>query len=251
MTASLILRPFPSRRLGIVLASLALLETSPAQQIQAITASFSYSLPLNKRLNVQTMSGIGGRIRMSIGLSDELILGLNSGYSSYSVNQTDQLNRWNWNFWNERYYNKIQADLRADPSLSVNYGSVQKMDFIPVVLTLAYAIKAQDDLVLAPMVGAGMIFYARTLYIDETWTKVFPAAAYSFTYSFRNFAPAKKGNLPVVNVGCDIRYQLFSEVGLQAGVLYEQFLPFNGGTGYGEFLTTNDLTLSLGLTFQY
>jgi hypothetical protein len=237
-----------SRLLAFCVLTLA---TCASAQVETITASFGYTAGGITRSDVQKISAVGGKFRMSIHLLDQFSIGVNTGYSSYAIDQTDQLNRWGWNFWNERYYTKIQSDMRADPSLSVQIGSVQTMDAIPALITLEYAQAIGEDILLTPNVGGGILFYTRKLYVDEKWTKVFPSANYSFTYSFRNFAPEKKENIPFAALGCDVRYQAFADVSIHAGVQYNHYNPLSIVSGYGSFPLENDFTGMIGLTFLY
>jgi hypothetical protein len=220
-------------------------------QLQSITAFSEYSTTLSKRLDVKNADAVGGGVDVVYSVAENVTIGLRAGYYLYSVSQTDQLNRWGWRFWNDRYLNKIQADMRADPSLSAMIGSVQKMDLIPVMLHCDYTFTVADNLTMVPTLGAGMAFYQRRLFADETWTKVFPAAEYSFTYSFRNFAPAKKGNPIFGTAGVTVRYKLFSSVGITSSLHYTQYLETKDRFGYNEFIFTNESGFRLGLEFFY
>lgn len=220
-------------------------------QFHSIRAFTEYSRPLSARLQVNSIDAVGIGIDLQYAVDDHWLIGLRSGYHLYSVQQTDQLNRWGWRFWNDRYLNKIQADLKADPSLSAVIGSVQKMDYIPVTLHGDYRVDVVEELVIVPSVGFGAAFYQRRLYADETWTKNFPAAQYSFTYQFRNFAPAKKGNPLFAVIGTAVNYRAFTTIGVTAAVQYTRFLVTPGRYGYDDFLFTDELGVRIGLEFLY
>ena len=218
-------------------------------QIQSITTTASYAVGLSKRLEVHSASAVGGGVEVTIGLSGRYSIGLQAGYASYSIDQTDQLNKWNWNFWNDRYYPKIQSDMRADPNLSAQIGSVQTMDEIPVMLAVHYHAPAGGGVEIVPGAGAGFSFFSRKLYADETWTKQFPHAQYTLTYNLRNFAPQKKGNALVLAVGCDATYRIGSDVNIIAGAHYRRYM--SGTSGFEEFPLASGCIINLGLNFLY
>lgn len=220
-------------------------------QLRSLSAFTEYSSTLSKRLNVKNADAVGGGVDVVFAVDEKLSLGIRGGYYLYSVNQTNQLNGWGWRFWDDRYLNKIQADMKADPSLSAVIGSIQKMDLIPLTFHVDYSIEAAEDLNIIPSLGAGIAFYQRRLYADETWTKNFPAASYSFTYSFRNFAPAKKGNPIFAAVGAAVSYKMFSSIGVNGSLNYTHYLETPDRFGYDNFIFTNEFTVRLGLEFFY
>ncbi len=220
-------------------------------QLQSITTFSEYSSTLSKRLDVKNADAVGGGVDVVYSVAKNITVGLRAGYYLYSVNQTDQLNRWGWRFWDDRYLNKIQADMRADPSLSAVIGSAQKMDLIPVSLHCDYIFVVAENLTMVPTLGAGIAFYKRRLFADETWTKVFPAANYSFTYNFRNFAPAKNGNPIFGTAGVSVRHKMFSTIGIVSSLQYTQYLETKNSFGYNEFIFTNEFGIRLGLEFFY
>ena len=237
--------------LPVALLFALLISADAVAQLRSITVYSEYASPLTKRLDVQNISAVGGGVDITYTVADNFCIGLRGGYALYAINQTDQLNRWNWKFWNDRYLNKIQADMRADPSLSVVIGSVQKMDLIPVELHLDYAYTAAELLVITPSVSGGVSFYTRRLFADETWTKTFPAANYSFTYNFRNYAPMKKGNTFHAGIGCTVRYRMFSDVSISAAAFYTQHVSTVNEAGYAAFPFENEMNVRLGLDFLY
>jgi hypothetical protein len=218
-------------------------------QIQSISTLASYGLGLSKRLNVESASAMGGGIEVTLKLSGSYTLGLQAGYASYSINQTDQLNQWNWNFWNDRYYPKIQADMRADANLTAQIGSVQTMDEIPVMVAVHYHAPAGERLEIVPGIGAGLSLFTRKLFADETWTKQFPQAQYSLTYNLRNFAPPKKGNALILALGCDATYRIGRDVNIIAGAQYRSYL--SATSGFEEFPLASGIIINLGLNFLY
>ena len=218
-------------------------------QIQSITTTASYGVGLGKRLNVESASSVGGGVEVTLKLSGAYTLGLRAGYASYSINQTDQLNQWNWNFWNDRYYPKIQADMRADPNLSAQIGSAQSMDEIPVMVVAQYHALTGERLEIMPEIGAGLSFFTRKLYADETWTKQFPQADYVLTYNLRNFAPPKKGNALILALGCNATYRFGKDVNIVAGAQYRNYM--SATSGFEAFPLASGVIINFGLNFLY
>jgi hypothetical protein len=220
-------------------------------QLQTITVFSGYSSVLSTRFDVKRADAVGGGVDVVFAVSEHFSVGLRGGYYLYSLNQTDQLNRWGWRFWNDRYLNKIQADMRADPSLTAVIGSVQKMDLLPVSLHCDYTIEVAEAATIVPSIGAGAAFYQRRLYADETWTKVFPSENYSFTYNLRNFAPSKKGNPLFATAGLSLRYKPFASAGIYSSVQYTQYIETKNMFGYDGFIAQNEFGIRLGLEFYY
>lgn len=234
---------------AVLLISLFLIRSTAGGQVQSITAAVDYTSALGKRLEVQSASGVGGTVELRMLLSGPISLGLSAGYISYAIEQPDEIDRWNWQFWTERYYPKIESDLRANPALSVTIGSVQRMWMIPVVLSVLYAAELGEHLRVLPRVGGGVGFYTRTLYADETWTKQFPQAAHTFTYNLRNFAPEKKGGVPLGVLGCDITYRLAADLDVAAGATYRT--AFAGSAAFADFPFKDEIQFRLAVTFLY
>jgi hypothetical protein len=229
--------------LGLVLPAVA------SGQIQSITTSMNYAFVMSKRLNVQSASAVGGGAELRLRLYEDVSLCVSAAYSSYAIKQPDELNQWNWNFWNDRYYPKIQSDMRADPNLTAQIGSVQSMDAIPVMLSVIYGCAPGERLTITPRVGGGVSFFTRKLYADETWTKQFPQAAYTLTYNLRNFAPDKKGSVFLLAFGCGVAYRIAGDVNVTADVQYRKYV--SASSGYAYFPFDDECLITLGLTFLY
>ncbi|NWF50225.1 MAG: hypothetical protein HXY49_06760 [Ignavibacteriaceae bacterium] len=220
-------------------------------QFTSVNAFLDYSYSSSKRLEVTNADAVGGMVKLKFKIFDELFLTLNSGYKLYSLNEPDVLNNWDWEFWTDRYYNKIVSDLNADPNLSVLIQAIQKMDLIPLYLNAEYAFEVMDKFTIIPTAGGGVYFYSRRMFAEETWTKKFPEVDYSFTYTFRNFAPNKKGNLFFVNGGLDVEYKIFDAFSLIAGGQYFYVLSSEGKSGYDQFPLRNEISFKLGLGINY
>ncbi len=245
-------RRITSKRGSVTCVLAVLLLVLPAAasgQIQSITARADYAFAMKKRLNVQSATAIGGGVEMRVKLYEGLSLGVAGAYQSYTIEQSDALAQWNWVFWNDRYYPKIQSDMRADPNLSAQIGSAQSMDAIPVMLSFIYNLEAGSDFLVAPRVSGGVVFFTRKLYVDETWTKQYPQAGHSLTYNLRNFAPDKNGNVVSLALGCDAAYAISADVKVSAGAEYRSYL--SSSSGYELFPFENECLITLGLTFLF
>lgn len=220
-------------------------------QLKSVTAFTDYSYASTTRLAITNADAVGGGVKIKFTVWNNFNLGIIGGYKLYSVNEPDVLNTWGWTFWTDRYYTKIVSDLAADPSLSVEIGAVQKMDLIPVVLFAEYDFELADKFFVTPSVGTGIYFYTRRMYAVENWGKRFPAADYTFYYSFRNFAPAKKGNPAFVNSSLDLEYKLFEIMSIYSSINYNYIIPTEGSMGYDFFPFENEVSLKLGIVIKY
>jgi hypothetical protein len=239
----------PSPRFVLSLALLAALPALTVAQVQAISASASYSFAMHKQSNVEEAEAFGGGAELRLGLAGGLAIGLSGAYTVYAIEQPDALNQWEWKFWNDRYYPKIQSDMRADPNLTSQIGYVQSMSSLPVMLSALYDLAPAENLTLTPRIGWGIAFFSRKLYADETWTKQFPDADYTLTYNLRNFAPEKKGDIFLGAIGCDVAYRVAGDLNLTGSAEYRKYFPASGD--YGAFPFSDELGFRLGLTFLY
>jgi hypothetical protein len=220
-------------------------------QLQSVTAFTGYSFATGKRMNVEHASAVGGGTSIRFGLYENLSFGVSFGYTLYSISQKDQLTAWNWDFWNSRYSNTIRSNIQADPNLSVQIGSVQKIDLLPVTLDLDYRFALNEETAIAPSLSAGAVFFTRRLFAIETWSKKFAAANYTFTYSYRNFAPEKKGTAFIVTPGIAAFYRLFESADIHVGAYYTQYGTVGGMVGAHDFPLDNEVNISAGLDFFY
>lgn len=219
-------------------------------QLKSINIFSDYSTALSKRLNVNAASAVGGGAEVQYDLGKNFSISLEGGYKLYSISQDNQLIAWGWDFWNNRYSNKIKSDLQADKNLSVVINSSQKLGIIPVLLHANYSYNFSDKISLTASLGGGVYFYTRTLYVIEQWSKKFPSENYTFTYSYRNFAPEKKGNPFVVSAGLNLSYEFIDAFSLIAGFDYTSI--FSGsGSGAKNFLFNNEINTKLGIIFSY
>lgn len=227
-----------------------LLSISSAQ-VKSINLIGDYSSAINKRLDITKADAVGALVSIKINLIDNLNMNLTSGYKLYSLNEPDVLKSWEWDFWTERYYPKIISDLNADPNLSVEIGAIQKMDLIPIIILFNYDVNLYEELTISPSAGGGIYFFTRRMFATENWSKKFPDANYTLTYSYRNFAPDKKGNPVFAKAGLDITYNLLNYLDLTASTYYTKVIETNGSMGYDMFPFDSELSINFGLSFKY
>lgn len=227
------------------------LSCSSFGQIKNITLVSDYSFAQNKRLQITKADAVGALVSIKVNVIDNFNFTFSSGYKLYSLNEPDVLATWDWDFWTNRYYPKILSDLSADPNLSVEIGAVQKMDLIPVIVLLNYDFQLTDEVSITPSVGGGVYFYTRRMFATETWSKRFPQADYTLTYSYRNFAPDKKGNPFFSKLGLDVTYNLLSYLDITASSYYTKVFETEGSMGFDMFPFSSELSFNLGLSFKY
>ena len=220
-------------------------------QMKSVSLFADYSSSLAKRLAVTKATAVGGGAKIKVNIFDDFSLGIIAGYKLYSVNEPDVLNTWGWIFWTERYYTKIVSDLRADPNLSVEISAEQKMDLIPIQFFADYDFAPIEDFIVTPSIGCGFYFYTRRMFAVENWSKDFPDADYTLSYSYRNFAPDKKGNPFFVNFGLNLEYEIFSKMNLFSGLTYNYILPTKNAMGYDDFPFSSEISVKLGLSILY
>lgn len=220
-------------------------------QLQTITLFSDYSFAGKKNLEITKAVAVGALVQLKFNLYENFGFSVISGYKLYSLNEPDVLKTWDWDFWTNRYYPKIVSDLKADPNLSVEIGAVQKMDLIPLIVLFNYDFLLFEDLKITPSAGAGVNFYTRRMFATETWTKKFPQANHSFTYSYRNFAPDKKGNPVFAKFGLIFTYNLLSYLDLSASSSYSKVFETKKSMGYDTFPFDSEFSINLGISFKY
>jgi len=218
-------------------------------QITSVDAFAEYSMPSSKRINVTDIDGVGAGVKMNIHVYDKLSLGLTGGYTLYSLSQTNALDKWDWKFWAR--YNDFVKQTLSDEAYKNFMSPVQKMDLLQLSLTVNYDFVPVEKLHIKPAVGAGINFYTRRLYIDETWSKYFSSLNYTFEYEFRNIAPEKYGNPLFYTAGLDLNYELMQNFWLFGSAKYANVFASDLSYGYDNFPFRDAINLTLGLTILY
>ena len=242
----------------ILFAALLLHNKTAAQNLESLTFYSSYSTAITSQLfggsdkmAVYRAEGYGGGAEFSFLVYDKFYLNLNGGYTHYTINQDSALVQWHWLFWDRRYRSRVQADLASDSTLAATITPVQSMAVIPLMLTLNYKFQPTENLFITPYAGGGILFYTRSLFINEYWQKYFGQVDYTFGYSFRNFANDKKGNPVAINGGVDITYKLSDIFRIQTKFNYLHVIKTEGSMGYDDFPYHSALNFNLGITFMY
>jgi hypothetical protein len=234
------------RRL-LVIAYVCCLSTAVAQ-LRSVTAYGSYSTALSRQSGFSTVRGFGGGVQAHLTVVESIGVNLYLGYERFStIKQDSALERWNWRFWNERYAGNVRIDTLAD-TLKAVLTPVQYMEVIPLMIAVSYDWQPSERLWVRPSIGGGVLFYTRSLYVDERWRKRFESAGYTFEYTFRNFAPDKKGNPFAVAGGLDLSYRVFNALALSTQARFTSVLKT---PGYEQFPIKSSLSLSFGLSFLY
>ncbi len=218
-------------------------------QIESVSFLGSYSLPISKRLQVNSIDAVGGGLQIKVKLIDNLSINFNAGYNLFSLSQDSAVTKWDWRYWS-RYSDFVRLTL-SEPVYEATLSPSQKMDLIPLYITFDYKLKLSDKLEVMPTLGGGIYFYNRRLYITEDWQKQFVELGYTFDYSFRTFAPDKQGNPLFLTGGLNIGYYLFETFVLSADVQYSHVLPTDGKYGYDLFPYENALNFNLGFRLIY
>lgn len=221
-------------------------------QLEQIRIFSDYSFANSKRLATVKADGLGGGIGVNFSISDNFNIGLQVGYNLFSVNQDSALEQWKWDFWEYRYKGNVRNDTASDPNLTSRIDVVQKMDAIPVILTLSYKISPFDGFDIRPTIGGGILYYSRRLFLEENWKKVYPAYSnYTFEYSYRNFAPNKTGTPLLIVYGYNINYKISELISLSADAYYSYVLVTKGKYGYDDLPINDTFSFKLGITFLY
>lgn len=219
-------------------------------QLSSISLSGDYSISGSKRLAVTKADAVGGALKIDYKLLDNLSVSLIGGYQLFSVQQDSGLIQWKWDFWDNRYRGNVNADL-TDTTLRATIQSIQKMDVIPLIVTVNGDFTFGEKFFVQPSIGGGILFYSRRMFLEEEWSKKYEQIGYVFQYKFRNFAPSKNGNPLVVYGGINLGYHLNDAFRIDASINYTQILKTEGKFGYDNFIFKNYISTKLGITFQY
>lgn len=218
-------------------------------QLSSIGLSGSFSTAGSLKYAVTKASGFGGGVDVSVKVFNNFYLTVYTGYQSYSIDQDSALTQWKWNFWDNRYYGSIRADLTDTAKYSLVITPNQGINSIPVALKIGYEAKI-DELSVRPYIGAGILFFSRWFYVEENWTKKLSKLDNTFNYSYRNFAPSKQGNPIMLLGGLSLTYPLIDYINVKGEFNYTYFVETEG-MGYSELPFSNNLNFKLGLSFSY
>jgi hypothetical protein len=237
-------------KLSISVISLIVVLSFPVKsQLSSIDINGSFSTAGSLKYAVTKANGFGGGIDVSVKVFNNFYLTASAGYQSYSIDQDSALTQWQWYFWDNRYYGSIRADLTDTAKYSLVVTPNQGINSVPVSFKIGYEAKI-GDFSVRPYVGAGILFFSRWFYVEESWTKKLTKLDNTFNYSYRNFAPSKQGNPIMLLGGLSLSYPLFDYIGVKGEFNYTHFVETEG-MGYSELPFSNNLNFKLGLSFSY
>jgi hypothetical protein len=241
-----------SKIFSIIILTFLVNSLSIAQiKLSSIAFYTDYSYPLKKRLMVTKIDAVGGGAQISFSFFKNLELSITGGYSLFSLQQDSAIKQWNWRFYTERYAGIIRDNLRADSTLAAYLNPVQKMDLVPVQISLKGVFKPFTNFYVKPQIGAGIYFYTRRLYLEERWRKIFYEANYTFEYSYRNFASNKYGNPAGVFGLVEFDYQPSEIFTIGTALGYNYFIKTQGKMGFDQFPINDYFNFKIFLTFLY
>lgn len=235
----------------LILLALLLVYSNNFAQLQSVSLFGEYSTTSSTRLQVTDADAVGGGAKINFKVVENFSISLNCGYKLYSLSEPDVLNNWGWVFWTQRYYPKIVSDLNADQNLAVQISATQKMDLIPISLGFDFKLPYSEKVTFTQSFGFGIYFYTRRMYAVENWSKYFPDADYTLNYSFRNFAPSKKGNPLFVNLNSELAYSVLDDFRLFTQLNINTVISTEGAMGYDSFPIKNEISIALGIAIYY
>lgn len=236
----------------ILLILIILFSADSYSQLHSINLFTDYSVGVTKRLSVTEADALGGGVGVYFKVFDYLTVGVVGSFKMFSINQDSALTQWDWYFWDVRYRGSVQADL-ADSALalSATFNPIQKMDFLPIMLTFKSSFNLFENFSASPVIGGGIVFYTRRLYLEEDWTRKFDAIDYTFSYKYRNFADDKTGNPFFIMGGLNITYRLGEVVSISTDFNYNHIIKTEGKFGYDQLPFSDSYSIKLGLNFLY
>ncbi len=220
-----------------------------AQIVSSVDIFAEYSKPGKKLASISKIDGVGAGVKLNFPIKEKFSLNLLGGYTLYSIDQDNPLSDWNWEFWTR--YNDFVRQTLSDASYKNFNNPIQKMDLINLYITLDYDFVPIEKLHIKPVIGSGVYFYTRRLYIDETWSKYFSTLDYTFEYEFRNIAPEKTGNTLFYIGGLDINYEISEGFWLFGSVKYANTFDSKFSFGFDKMPFKNAVNTNLGLTILY
>lgn len=239
-------------------------------KIESITLGSSFTYGINGVNYVTKATGLGfwGNLKFGVAGSNWKIKFI-SGYEDMKLEPADSMTieRWNWDYWKIWYRNHIRT-LMADSNYAVKLNPEQRLYVLPVKVQIGRELELGRFKIFAGL-GAGVLFYERAFWLNETWWKKFPNVSggetYVFQYSFKNNAPSKKGTVLNFGVKVDGSYKLTKIASLVFGFELEHYPSVNRvekvefgkitlgdvGESYKNFVLRDVFRFSLGFSFSY
>ncbi len=237
-------------RVGMIMA---VVISSMSAQVEAVLVNGGFVRSISERIRVNEAHGLATGVDLRISLVGDLSLSVGVGYERYSIDQDSALQKWNWTFWNDRYAGLVQSIVRGPDSsiISATLTPFQRMQAVPISVSLHYAIALGEDISIIPSVGGGIIFFTRKLYLQEHWSRYFAAADHTFEYTYEQFSNPKQGNPAFGMASIDVSVRISELLRLRAGGRFVQIIPTSGSMGYDEMPFDRSVTGRLALEFLY
>ncbi len=210
-----------------------------------IEISGSYLFAGSMSDGVTSSSGPG--TALSLEFQPMRILGVAVGAQLHriGITQDDAVDRWNWGYWELEWRNQSEILLRS-PDYSAEQTPVQHATLISGSLMPMLSV-GSGQIRARIAAGPSVTYFARSLYLDEHWTRYYPESDHTVEMSFRNYAEDKTGYEFGADAKISADYHLSSLLGVTAGVHYRRL--FHDGSAY---FPLNDLVaIHLALAFKY
>lgn len=217
----------------------------------ALSPGFSMSKAARNDIKINKAAGWGADLGVRYSITDRFIISISGGYQFYAIDQDSALGRWGWKFWETRYKGNVRDMLNSDTTLKADLQPRETMESYPVFINCSYSFYETAPFTFSAHAGVGVIFYYRKFMLEETWSKYYPAAGYTYLYSFRDFAPTKAGNPIALKIGAECDYRISEIFGVNSAVSYLQIIDSGRKLGYDNFPFHRAVQAKLGLTIYY
>lgn len=189
----------------------------------------------------------GPGVAVSLDFQPTRIFGVAIGAQLHrlAITQNEAIDRWDWAYWELEWRNQSQILLRS-PDYTAEQIPVQNATMMSGSLMPSLSVGGgRVDARIAA--GPSLTYFARSLYLDEHWSRYYPESDHTVDMAFRTYAEDKTGYEIGVDARVSADYRLSSLFALSAGVHYRRFLSDDGAR-----LPLNDfVALQLALAFRY
>jgi hypothetical protein len=165
-------------------------------------------------------------------------------YDYTALTQSDVLDEWNWDYWEETYIpflpavnlEEVNRTLRYDDGeRSAVFNPEQNLKELKLALGAAYHMSLSDNFSGFLQFDFGASYYTRELRMIENWTRRFElpetnpdgsldTTQYNYSYDLLHFAPAKTGWRLFIAPVVGVTYNLSDVVDLFAETKYVYYL---------------------------
>jgi len=234
----------------IVLAGICLLISVPlgAWELASIITGIAVGHGMQYESELQSVKGLGAKIQAEWLIGREWYLTLSSDHLKYNLADDQAHLNWGWDYWLKIYGYTVYT-LGQDPVYDVNLEPHQIIKVKPVTIGLRKTLFAKRR--LHPVFGleAGAVWYERKMWLEENWSKNFPAIDYTFEYDFRNYANARSGWVNTMTLSAELQADVSKSFGLSAGVEWRKYFQDWDNSGY--FPMNSSLQAFLELQILY